>query len=112
MSEIDSTLGMGNIETTGMGLPGTGSARDKEALKQKATEAKDAVKDLAGEAKRYASHRVEDMKEKAGEMMDTAKQKVNKANEDMTDYVQRKPFQSMAIAAGIGFVAGLILKRL
>jgi ElaB/YqjD/DUF883 family membrane-anchored ribosome-binding protein len=27
------------------------------------------------------------------------------------DYVQRNPYASLAIAAGIGFVAGLILKR-
>src|SRR4051812_493442 len=99
MSEMDSTLGMGTC------------ASDNAALKEKAAGATEAVKDLAGEAKRYATHRVEDMKEKAGQMMDTAKEKVNKANENVTDYVQRKPFQSLAIAAGIGFVAGLILKR-
>lgn len=40
-----------------------------------------------------------------------AKQKVQNLRTNMEDYMQRSPYQALAIAAGIGFVAGLIIKR-
>lgn len=99
MSQIDSSTGIDNASS------------DKEALKHKAVAAKDAVADLAGEAKRYASHRVDDLKGTASDWTASAKDKIGDANDQMVDYVQRYPFKSLAIAVGIGFVAGLILKR-
>ena len=86
-------------------------AADAEALKQKAVAAKDAVVDLGSEAKRYASHRISDAKDKAGEWVDTAKEKASDVNDSVVEFVQRRPFTSIGIAIGIGFVAGLLLKR-
>jgi ElaB/YqjD/DUF883 family membrane-anchored ribosome-binding protein len=88
-----------------------GIAHDNEALAEKAADVKDAVKDLASETKKYASHRVSDAKDTAGEWMETAKDKAADYKDGVVDYVQRNPYQAIAIAAGIGFVAGLILKR-
>jgi ElaB/YqjD/DUF883 family membrane-anchored ribosome-binding protein len=87
------------------------SQTDAEMLKQKAAAAKDAVVDLGSEAKRYASHRMSDAREKAGEWAQTAKEKVGHVNENVVDYVQRNPFKAIGMAVGIGFVAGLMLKR-
>lgn len=84
---------------------------DNQAIKEKAVAAKAAVAELAGEAKRYASHRVAAAKDTAGVWVDTAKSKASDYSDNMVDYVQRNPFKAIAIAAGIGFVAGLILKR-
>jgi ElaB/YqjD/DUF883 family membrane-anchored ribosome-binding protein len=84
---------------------------DNEALKEKAAAAKEAVVDLAAEAKRYAVHRAVDAKETAAEWVDTAKSKLGDANDTVIEYVQRNPFKAVAIAVGIGFVAGLLLKR-
>ena len=94
MTEIDASVGT-----------------DNAAIKQKAAAAKDAVVDLAGEAKRYAAHRASDARQTASEWVDTAKTKVGQANDNVIDYVQRNPFKAIGIAVGIGFVAGLILKR-
>ncbi len=87
------------------------SGTDGQALKQKAAAAKDAVVDLGSEAKRYASHRLSDAREKASEWVDTAKEKASDVNDSLVDFVQRKPFTAIGIAIGIGFVAGLLLKR-
>ena len=95
--------------TNDAGLPQ--SKADAEALKQKAIAAKDAVVDLGSEAKRYASHRASDARHKAGEWVETAKEKAGQANDNVVDYVQRNPFTAIGIAVGIGFVAGLLLKR-
>ena len=84
---------------------------DKEALQQKAAAAKDAVKDLASEARHYAAARASDAKDTAVQWVETSKQKAGEVGEKTVDYIQRNPYQALAIAAGIGFVAGLILKR-
>jgi len=84
---------------------------DNQALKQKATAAKNAVADLAGEAKRYASHRLADTKDTAATWASTAKDRASDYSDEVVDYVQRYPYKSIAVAIGIGFVAGLILKR-
>ena len=73
--------------------------------------AKNAVADLAGEAKRYASHRLAGTKDTAATWASSAKSKAGDYSENVVDYVQRNPYKSIAIAVGIGFVAGLILKR-
>jgi ElaB/YqjD/DUF883 family membrane-anchored ribosome-binding protein len=99
MSEIDATYSAAAAQG------------DKEALKNKAVAAKDAVADLAGEAKHYAAHRVSDAKDAAAGWVETGKEKVADMSECAVDYVQRNPYTALAIAAGIGFVAGLILKR-
>ena len=68
--------------------------------------------DLAGETKKYASHRVADAKDATGEWIETAKVKRRREYKDgMVDYVQRNPYQAIGIALGVGFVAGLLLKR-
>jgi ElaB/YqjD/DUF883 family membrane-anchored ribosome-binding protein len=80
-------------------------------LKQKAVNAKDAVADLAGEVKHYASARAGDAKDKAAEWVQAGKDKAGEVSDKAQEYVERYPYQALAIAAGIGFVAGLILKR-
>jgi ElaB/YqjD/DUF883 family membrane-anchored ribosome-binding protein len=84
---------------------------DKEALMEKTVAVKDAVVDLAGEAKNFASHRVSDVRDTASEWIDTAKEKASDANTAVIKYVQKNPFKSIAIAVGVGFVAGMLLKR-
>ena len=59
------------------------------------------------------SHRVSDAKDTASDWIETAKDKaVGFDKKGMVDYVQRNPYKcDCGIALGIGFVAGLILKR-
>jgi len=77
---------------------------DGRTLKEKAQVAKSAVADLAGEAKGYAAERLGDLKS-------TAQEKLQDSGAAIVDFVQRKPYQAIAIAAGAGFLIGLILKR-
>ncbi|HUO07866.1 MAG TPA: hypothetical protein VM008_06180 [Phycisphaerae bacterium] len=88
-----------------------GASGDVQALREKAAAAKEAVMDLGGEAKRYASHRLADAKDKAAEWAEAAKERAGDMNDNVIDFVRRRPFTSIGIAVGIGFVAGLLLKR-
>ena len=73
--------------------------------------AKDAVVDLASEAGRFAKHRAEDMKGQATEWGNTCKDKAEDVNAQVISYVRGNPYKSLAIAAGIGMLAGILLKR-
>ena len=95
-----------NAETTGESPKADGSA-----LKAKAGAAKEAVKDLAGEAKHYAAGYASGWKDRAADWASTAKDKASDISDTVADYVQRNPYKSLGMAIGIGFVAGLLLKR-
>lgn len=84
---------------------------DNKAIKRKAGDMVDATMELGGEAKKYASHRISDVKDGAASMLASAKGKISDANDMVVDYVKENPFKSLAIAAGIGFLAGYILKQ-
>jgi ElaB/YqjD/DUF883 family membrane-anchored ribosome-binding protein len=84
---------------------------DNKMIKEKAGDVVDAAVELGGAAKKYATHRIGDVKERAAGMLGAAKEKISDANEVVVDYVQTNPFKAIAIAAGIGFLAGYILKR-
>ena len=97
MTEVNSSIG--------------GIHTDRDALKQKTIAVKDAVVDLAGEAKRYAGQRMSQLKEHAVDAAGTAKEKAGDANKQVVNFVRENPYKSLAIAAGVGFVAGVLIKR-
>jgi len=99
MTEMNSSVG------------GMSAQTDREALRHKAAAAKDAVVELAGEARRYAGHRMSDFKEHASGWAQGAKQKASNANENVIHFVRANPYKSLAIAAGVGFLAGALIKR-
>jgi len=77
---------------------------DAAVLKQKAVVAKEAVTDLASELKNYAGDRF-------GALKDTTFDKVGDVGENVVDFIQRNPYKAIGIAAGVGLLAGLLLKR-
>jgi len=87
------------------------SAADREVLKQKAVAAKEAVVDLASEAGRFAAHRASDLKEHAADWTHSAKERVGDVNSQVLSYVRHNPYKSIAIAAGVGLLVGMLLKR-
>ncbi len=96
---------------TDISLEQNPSASDGQALREKAVAAKEAVVDLAGEAKRYAAHRAADARDKVGELVENAKSRAGDMNDQLVDQVQRHPYKAIAIAAGVGLLVGLLLKR-
>lgn len=86
-------------------------SEDNRAMKEKASTAKDAVTDLAGEAKRYAQHRVGEVQQSAGQWASAAKDKAAEYGGVISDFVQRNPYKTLAIAVGAGMLLGMMLKR-
>ena len=84
---------------------------DSDDLKESAVAAKDAVVDLAAEAGRYARHRAEGARDSAAAMLDDVKSRAGEYNNSVVGFIRKNPYQSLAIAAGIGLVAGFMLRR-
>ena len=80
-------------------------------LKESAVAVKDAVADLATETGRYASHRVSDARQSATAMASTLKSKAQEYNQSVVGLIRKNPYSSIAIAAGIGLVAGFLIRR-
>ena len=80
------------------------TARAAEDINQQISEA--AAE--AGEALRDAARRVSAV---AGDVGQRAYEQGNRYSKEMMDRVERQPLTSLAIAAGIGFVAGMLLTR-
>jgi len=85
-------------------------------VRAKAHDARDAVRDLASEATRYAQERAAALKEDAihyaQDTKTAAVAQFRVARRGTEEFIQRKPYQSLVIAAGVGFVIGLLLKRI
>jgi len=73
-------------------------------IREKAVAAKDAMSDLAGEVKSYAADRLGKVKSQAGD-------KLRGATDSLIDYVQQNPYTALGIAAGVGLMLGIMLKR-
>jgi len=77
---------------------------DGRQLREKAVAARHAVVDLAAEAKSYAADRLAAVK-------NTTASTMKSTNETVVDFVQKNPYKTIAIAAGLGLIAGMLLKR-
>jgi ElaB/YqjD/DUF883 family membrane-anchored ribosome-binding protein len=86
------------------GTNSSGVHTDATILRQKAVAAKDAVADLATELKSYAGDRF-------AAVRGTTVDKVQDAGESVVDFIQQNPYKAIGIAAGVGLLLGLILKR-
>ena len=84
---------------------------EESRLQESAANAREAVGELAGEAGRYARQRVRDARDSASAMLDTVKSKAGEYNKVTVDYIRENPWKALAIAGGIGLLAGLLLRR-
>ena len=86
-------------------------SNDGGHLKESAVAVKEAVADLASETGRYAKQHLGMARESATAMLTTVKSKAESANDTVITFIRKRPYTSLAIAAGIGLTAGLLLRR-
>ena len=87
------------------------SHSDGSRLKESVVAVKDAVVELAGETASLARHRLHDAKDSAAAMLDTVKSRAGDCNDSVVGFIRKNPYQSIAIAAGIGLGVGYLLRR-
>lgn len=67
--------------------------------------------DKLNKAKNRARTMYANAKEAGGDTLADAKDKVSDMQEQVCHYVREKPVTSLAIAAGIGFIAAMLIRR-
>lgn len=62
-------------------------------------------------ARDEADHRIREMTRASEEAIDDLRRQLRMIERDLTDKVQEKPLQTLGIAAGVGFLVALVLRR-
>ena len=82
--------------------------RDAEALlRATATQTGDRIDEVRTRAEESLKH----AKSSLGDMQNEAIESVREAADATQDYVNKNPWQSLGIAAGVGLLIGLLLRR-
>lgn len=94
-------------------------AIDKELIDRKTNDLHHEIDDIAQKVKSFDIDDIKrrlrslykDARIRGAETYYDAKDKLDDWQDQLSDEVRKKPVQSVAIAVGIGFVLGLIIKR-
>jgi ElaB/YqjD/DUF883 family membrane-anchored ribosome-binding protein len=86
-------------------------AMNADQVRQNTDEGLDAAVDQFESARERVQHAFEQGKEQWLEIQDQALQYSKDAAEQADKYVREKPWQAVGIAAAIGLVAGLLIRR-
>lgn len=97
-------------DTTEMSQGNEGQA-DKAKLGEKAAQVGQTLKDLGQQARDTATEKYEHIREHAEDYYQQGKERVQEWEQTLESYVKEKPVQSLMIAAGVGVVIGLLLRK-
>ncbi len=99
------------VYETGKKQAGTAVAVSKEHLSKAAKDLSEAASTKYQEVKSQAATRAEEYKGKAQQAIGEASTKAKTFQGDTEQYIRDNPLQAVGIAVGVGFLAGLILRR-
>ena len=117
MSRTETNADTTHAQNVVKGLKDVGSD-----AKYVATEAKGAAVDALGQAKEVAAEKYGQIRDQAGEhyakvreqagaYYEQGKQKVADYEGQVENYIREQPIKALLIAAGVGLVAGFLIKR-
>src|SRR5947208_2738774 len=90
----------------------TASARGVgETVVEKSREIRDSVQQMGSTAKEMAQAGWESARDTAAEYFDKSREKAMELGETLEIQIRSRPIRAILFAAGIGFVAGMLLKR-
>ena len=108
----------GQLRDTAQDYYQAGKDKAQEAYQAGAAKAQEAYEASSAKAQEYyqtgkdkAQEYLDTGKEKAQEYYDLSKAKAQEWETDVEQYIREKPIQSVLIAAGVGAVLGLLLRR-
>ena len=101
---------------------GPGATDDKAALEAQLARIKADVSELAtmladmgsrkvGSARGEADHRISELTRAGEEAIEDLRRQLRTIERDLSDKVQEKPLQTLGIAAGVGFLFALVMRR-
>jgi ElaB/YqjD/DUF883 family membrane-anchored ribosome-binding protein len=81
----------------------------KEDIRELGNMARDAAQEKLDEARQAAADAVETGRQRATEIYGQGREKAEEIEEQVVDYVRKKPVKSMLIAGGVGLLLGIVL---
>jgi ElaB/YqjD/DUF883 family membrane-anchored ribosome-binding protein len=82
-----------------------------DALREKGSEVRDTVQQMGSSAKEMAQAGWETARDTAGEYLDVGRQKAKEFGHTLDKQIRTRPIPALLIAAGIGFLAAMLLSR-
>ncbi len=82
-----------------------------EQLRSQAVRVKEDVEELGHIAKDVAREKYEELREHAGDYVKAGRAKAKEWEENIEGQIREHPVRSILIAAGIGLVVGLLIRR-
>ncbi|MBJ06216.1 MAG: hypothetical protein CMO40_03730 [Verrucomicrobiaceae bacterium] len=83
----------------------------KESAAQKAQQFRDYAGEKASQIADAAGEKAAQFKGVAGEQWEETRIKAREVHADFEEYIRQHPTQSVLVAAGVGFLLGLIVRR-
>ena len=82
-----------------------------EQLKDKASQVGENLRDMGGQVRDAAKEKFNDLRQSASEYYEQGRERAREWEQNLEAYVQDQPVKSLLIAAGVGFLLGVIWKR-
>ncbi|HEX4145792.1 MAG TPA: hypothetical protein VHY91_19965 [Pirellulales bacterium] len=83
----------------------------QDAAKEKVTDLRDTVSQQAADLREATNRKAEDLRTRAGEFCDEGRQRAVEFERTLEQRIREKPLQSVAIAAGVGILLGMLWIR-
>jgi ElaB/YqjD/DUF883 family membrane-anchored ribosome-binding protein len=81
----------------------------KEDIRELGNMAREIAHEKLDDARRAASDAMETGRQRASEIYGQGREKAEELEEQVVDYVRKKPVQSILIAGGVGLLLGILL---
>ncbi len=90
---------------------GSDTERTTSQLKDQMETLKEDMGQMGRLAKTAAAEKVDEMRERAREVVSAGREKTVKYEDALLEKVRTHPLQTVAVAAGVGFVLGFLTRR-
>jgi ElaB/YqjD/DUF883 family membrane-anchored ribosome-binding protein len=82
-----------------------------DTLREKGGEVRDTIQQMGSSAKDMAQAGWETARDTAGEYLDVGRKKAKELGQTLDTQIRTRPIPALLIAAGIGFLAAMLLSR-
>ncbi len=89
----------------------SGAAGASDTMRDTAAQVKDNLRDLGGQARTAVTEQYDHLRQQATDYYDQGRARAEQFEQNLEQYVQEKPIQSLLIAAGVGMLLGVLWKR-
>ena len=102
---------MSNVSHSTSSNPTSAARGMADTIRDKGRDVRDTVQQMGSSAKEMAQAGWENARDTAADYLDKGREKALELGETLEIQIRSRPIRALLIAAGIGFLAGMLLKR-